>query len=602
MDIDNLVYPLSLGIGLRDLLRFLTGMYLCLNRGDVDPKSQQVLDFTFPSAEAAGRSLVLFLWTMCFFALKMLSPTHLLAKSAFLLFLGFNVYHSSWHFRIPTGPTDAITPIFSIKSHHRIKCTSLLLSILVNYMALKSYIGRHVCLQACVSDGESANYLTKILIGGLFLRDAFSRSPCALVQPSMKAAAEDLAVPDFGINNSALYYTEKHSFVLPVSPKNFHPLIYPLDNGPWQLVQDVPLISLHSLQVKPSPKPPHLFSKTVNPVPTTHGMFVYIKTNQSFLLFNLFFTSFFLYTLSGSSPGEPCLRISSFLADGIVVNPGDVLPDNTVNSLLFTLKKLDVSVPLDMSNLEDSADLSAKKVFAGARLHIENLSSAESPTLKVRLVNLKKDPAYFSLWPGQPIDASQKKWIAGVSHFSLALETSLNSSEPQNTGGLEMGLWNCIEGKDVSLEVAMVSADGKPLITIPPPGGIVRIGVACEQYISNASAEQLFFVLDLYSYFGKVSEKISIVKESKCHNTISVTGGLLEKDLQLKFLESSFTSSQDTPLVQFFGKDLVLKVTHRTLGGAIAVSSNIYWENIEIDCVDTEVQHEHENNLNDAVS
>ena len=74
------------------------------------------------------------------------------------------------------------------------------------------------------------------------------------------------------------------------------------------------------------------------------------------------------------------------------------------------------------------------------------------------------------------------------------------------------------------------------------------------------------------------------------------------KDLQLKFLESSFTSSQDTPLVQFFGKDLVLKVTHRTLGGAIAVSSNIYWENIEIDCVDTEVQHEHENNLNDAVS
>lgn len=80
----------------------------------------------------------------------------------------------------------------------------------------------------------------------------------------------------------------------------------------------------------------------------------------------------------------------------------------------------------------------------------------------------------------------------------------------------------------MSLEVAMVSADGKPLITISPLGGIVRIGVACEQYISNASVEQLFFVLDLYSYFGKVSEKISIVKESKRHNTIFVTGGLLE--------------------------------------------------------------------------
>lgn len=28
--------------GLRALLRFLTGLYVCLNRGDVDPKAQQV--------------------------------------------------------------------------------------------------------------------------------------------------------------------------------------------------------------------------------------------------------------------------------------------------------------------------------------------------------------------------------------------------------------------------------------------------------------------------------------------------------------------------------------------------------------------------------
>ncbi|KAG2306393.1 hypothetical protein Bca52824_026141 [Brassica carinata] len=137
--------------------------------------------------------------------------------------------------------------------------------------------------------------------------------------------------------------------------------------------------------------------------------------------------------------------------------------------------------------------------------------------------------ACFSLWPGQPIDESQKKWTAGVSHFSLALETSPNSIELQNSRGVEMGLWNCVEGKDVSIEVAMVSADGEPLITIPPPGGIVRIGIACEQYVSNASVEQLFFVLDLNSYLGKVSEKISIVRESKRQNTVSVTGGLLEK-------------------------------------------------------------------------
>ncbi|CAN8258631.1 unnamed protein product [Cochlearia groenlandica] len=481
--------------GLRALLRFLTGMYLCLNRGDVDPKSQQ-------SAEAAGRSLV-----------------SVLVDHVFLC----------------------------------IKDTEFQLELLMQSFLFS---------RACVSDGESANYLTKILLGGLFLRDGFSRSPCALIQPSMKAALEDLAVPDFA--------------------KNFCPLIYPLDNGPWQIVQDVPLISLHSLQVKPSPKPPQFFSKTVI---QCQPLMVHLQE-------------------------EACLRISSFLADGIVVNPGDVLPDNSVNSLLFTLKELDVSVPLDMSKLEDSAikeDLSAKNFFAGARLHIENLSFAESPTLKVRLLNLEKDPACFCLWPGQPIDASQQKWTAGVSHFSLALETSPNSTELKSSHGPEMGLWNCVEGKDVSIQVAMVSADGKALTTIPPPGGIVRIGVACEQYISRASVEQLFFVLDLYSYFGKVSEKISIVKESKRQNTVSLTGGLLEKvpsdtavklalnDLQLKFLESSFTSTQDMPLVQFLGKDLSLKVTHRTLGGAIAVSSNIYWENIEVDCVDTDVHNEQDN-------
>ena len=32
--------------GLRAFLRFLTGLYVCLNRGDVDPKAQQVLVYS----------------------------------------------------------------------------------------------------------------------------------------------------------------------------------------------------------------------------------------------------------------------------------------------------------------------------------------------------------------------------------------------------------------------------------------------------------------------------------------------------------------------------------------------------------------------------
>ncbi|CAG7876889.1 unnamed protein product [Brassica rapa] len=305
------------GIGLRALLRFLTGMYLCLNRGDVDPKSQQQQD-------------------------GLLSLVSVLVDHVFLC----------------------------------IKDAEFQLDLLMQSLLFS---------RACISDGESANYFTKILIGGLFLRDLFSRSPCAFIQPSMKAATEDLAVPNFGCT------------------------------------LDLPTLS----SGQAIPKTTTFVLNDSYPVPTTHGMFVYVKEKKSFLLFNKFFTIFFLSTFSGSSPGR----------------------------------------------------------------------------------SLFKD---FFVLPG----------------------------------------------KDVSLEVAMVSADGKPLITISPLGGIVRIGVACEQYISNASVEQLFFVLDLYSYFGK-------------HTAVK----LALKDLQLKFLESSFTSSQDTPLVQFFGKDLVLKVTHRTLGGAIALVS-----------------------------
>ncbi|KAH7861305.1 hypothetical protein Vadar_024384 [Vaccinium darrowii] len=42
------------------------------------------------------------------------------------------------------------------------------------------------------------------------------------------------------------------------------------------------------------------------------------------------------------------------------------------------------------------------------------------------------------------------------------------------------------------------------------------------------------------------------------------------------------------PLVQFLGENLFVKVTHRTLGGSIAMSSSLCWESVEVDCADTE--------------
>ena len=247
-------------------------------------------------------------------------------------------------------------------------------------------------------------------------------------------------------------------------------------------------------------------------------------------------------------------------------------------------------------------DNKIKTSFAGARLHIENLFFLDSPSLKLKILNLEKDPACFCLWEDQPIDASQKKWTAGVSQLTLSLEASTGKLGHQNSLGWTAGLWRCVNLRDASIEVAMVTADGNPLLKVPPPGGIVRVGIACEQYLSNTSVEQLFFVLDLYAYFGRVSEKIEIAgkkKQLKDVRNKSFSGKLMDKipsdtsvtltlkNLQLQFLEPSSVNAEGMPLAQFVGDDLSFSATHRTLGGAIVVSSTLNWETVVIDCVDS---------------
>ncbi|KAA8526938.1 hypothetical protein F0562_008833 [Nyssa sinensis] len=499
LHITEAVCPALSEPGLRALLRFLTGLYVCLNRGDVNPNAQQC------STEAAGRSLV----------------------------------------------SITVDHIFLCIKDAEFQLELLMQSLLFS--------------RASVSDGEIARYLTRVMIGGLFLRDTFSRPPCTLVQPSMQAATEDLlAIPDFG--------------------KNFCPPIYPLGDSKWQLNEGLPLICLHSLQIKPSPASPSFASETVIDC-------------QPLMI---------------SLQEESCLRISSFLADGIVVNPGAVLPDSSVNSLIFNLKGLDITVPLDMgkTNYPESGNAAFQSSFVGARLHIQNLFFLESPSIKLKLLNLEKDPACFCLWEDQPIDASQKKWTIGASLLDLSLETCNGSTGVQNSLISSSGLWRCVELKDACIEVAMATADGSSLINVPPPGGVVRVGVACQQYFSNTSVEQLFFVLELYAYFGRITEKIAIAGKNSRPNkkqNESSGGRLIEKvpsdtaislavmHLQLRFLESSSIVIQGMPLVQFIGDDLFIKVSHRTLGGAIAISSSIRWESVQVDCADTEGNLAHEN-------
>lgn len=297
-----------------------------------------------------------------------------------------------------------------------------------------------------------------------------------------------------------------------------------------------------------------------------------------------------------------------------MINPGAISPDPSVNSLTLSVKKLDVTVPLKMESQyhhTDDENNTFQTSFSGARFLIEALFFLESPSLKLGLLNLEKDPACFCLWEGQPVDSSQKKWTAGASLLSLSLESCNNSVGVQCSSG-SSNLWRCVELKGASVEVAMATADGSPLIDIPPPGGILRIGVACPHYLSNTSIEQMFFVLDLYAYFGSVSEKMALVGKSnqqKVRRNESFDGNLFDKspgdtavslvvkDLHLRFLESFSSDTVGMPLVQFVGENLSVRVGHRTLGGAIAISTNICWETVEVECADIEKNMAYENGI-----
>lgn len=494
--------------GLRALLRFMTGLYVCMNRGDVGPRSQQ-------STEAASRSLVAVIVDHIFLCIK-----------------------------------DADFQL-------ELLMQSLLFS------------------RASVSDGELTKTLTRVMVGAFFLRDTFSRPSCTLAQPIMqRARSESQRVPNF-------------------ASERLWPRIYPLGVQSWQIYEGVPVISMYSLQTNPSPAPPAFASQTVVQLQP-------IKINLQ---------------------EESCLRITSFVADGIVVNPGDVLPDTSVNALYFSLKEFDLTIPVDAAKLDQDIRNVVDNCFTGARLHVERLIFTQSPYLSFELLNLDKDPACFSLWKGQPVDSSQRKWFLRATHLSLSLETGSfdDLAQSKRPHDWTSGLWNCVELHEPGIEGAMVTPDGSPLVTVPPPGGVVRMGVACKKFTSNTSVEQLFFVLKLYAYMGKVGEEISKIRKGGKERIVGETmqhrngnkeldktasfGSFVEMvpsdtavslsvdDLHLKFLESvpGQMEIQGPPLVQFLGSGLNIKVTHRILGGAMVISSVLCWQSIQVDCIETEL-------------
>lgn len=490
--------------GLRALLRFMTGMYVCMNRGDVIPRSM-------PSgAEAAGRSMVQVAVEHLFLCIK-----------------------------------DADFQL------------ELLLQSL-HYM------------RSSIANGDSTKTLARISINGMFLRDTFSEPRLTLMQPGRQRQEmpnEPLPVPNF-------------------ASEELWPRIYPLSNSACENAS-VPTLCLYSVQMVPSPAPPVLASQTV-----VQCLPLMVELHE-----------------------ESCLRLASFLVDGVVVDHGVVKATTSVDSLYISLKQLDLLIPVEGADHSGELfDDYHNQDFNGARLHVENFVFVQSPSLSLKTLDLDKDPACFMLWQGQPIDASQRRWVMRATHMSVALETDIN--EPAG-GHSELdwsfGLWRCMEMTEPCMEVAMVTGDGDPILTVPPPGGIVRFGVYCKSLTSNTSLEQLFFVLRMYEHLGKVND--SLVKATKTSKTVKSAGvsrassmkslgsygSILEMApsdtavvinlgfIELKFLESlsELEESQGTPLVQFAGSGIGLKVAHRTLGGAIAIASKLMWQDVLVECVET---------------
>lgn len=312
---------------------------------------------------------------------------------------------------------------------------------------------------------------------------------------------------------------------------------------------------------------------------------------------------------------QSCVRIASFIADGIAVEPGVVLPDTSLNAFYFNLKEFDATVPLRAGDNEKSTG----NGFTGARLHVEGFVVAQSPFLTYRLLQLDKDPACFGFWKGQPIDASQQRWVLRASQLSIALETDNCDDLAQsfNFDDWASGLWICVEMRDPSVEIAMASQDGSVLVAIPPPGGIVRVGVSCRNYISNTSSEQLLFILKMYAYMIKASE--TLVGGSKASNVSRETDargsaeGKLEKidsinmlskyapadtaitlvldAVELKLLESipGEVTVEGPLLVRIISGGIRLAVGHRVFGGAAEISSSLVWKDITVECVETEL-------------
>lgn len=62
--------------------------------------------------------------------------------------------------------------------------------------------------------------------------------------------------------------------------------------------------------------------------------------------------------------------------------------------------------------------------------------------------------------------------VLDAAHLSIALETKGcdDTFQRETAGDWAAGLWRCVEMNELCFEVAMATADGRPLVDVPPSG------------------------------------------------------------------------------------------------------------------------------------
>lgn len=165
---------------------------------------------------------------------------------------------------------------------------------------------------------------------------------------------------------------------------------------------------------------------------------------------------------------------------------------------------------------------------------------------------------------------------------------------------------------DLGVEAAMVSADGRPLMTFFPVGGTVRLGLSCKNCVANLSEEQYLYLIKMYRIMGKAVDNVVQTSKSVALKGIQIVEDLTRKDftkelqemapndtavilslnaLQLKLSTSGRISRESPPLVKLLSWDITLSATHKSLGGATMVTSKLLWQDVRIECVQPKVSN-----------